>query len=647
MARKAGMSVGVEVARISVKVSPDTRNFRRELKHTLDEIEARNKLHIEAKLDTAGLGASMRSNMAELQAQAAKGIHVDVEVDLDRNRLQRLASDMSKQLADAGSKAGKSLGSGMQGGISGGPAGIAAIAVGVVGLLAPAVALASTALATLPGLVTAIAAPVAAITLGIDGLKKAAEQLKAPVDHLKVVMSKSAEDTFTPVLAKLKALFPALEAALPSVTQGLGKMADSLASTVTSGDGMRKIIGTIQGIAQGLTNAAPGVGSFASGFLGMAEVLSQKLPGVGKWFSEIGTQFDKWVTKVTSNGQLSTAFDNLGTTLKGIVDLVGSVADKGIELMADPNMASGFKNMLADLKVIVENLLPAGKIAFEAIAGTVGIVRGGIETVKMTIDGLVSAATFLPSKFMELATALGNTNWSALWDGLKVAASTAWESVKSTATEAFSSVVTSVVTAAGSIMAEVGSWPSKIGAALAGLAQAGTEAGKNLVQGLINGISGMIGGAIAKAKELASAVANAAKAALGIHSPSRVFHQLGEYTGEGFANGLESQADRLTSTARSMAESVSDEFQQGLTFGADGFSGGDPAVAGLLNAPIDFANATGKQFMSDLGISGEGFIPRAITEGINYVFNVRSVDEAISLRDREDMKRALGMGLGR
>ncbi len=184
--------------------------------------------------------------------------------------------------------------------------------------------------------------------------------------------------------------------------------------------------------------------------------------------------------------------------------------------------------------------------------------------------------------------------------------------------------------------------------ALASLAQEGINAGRNLVQGLINGISGMIGSAVAKARELASGVADAVKGFLGIHSPSKLFTEIGEYVGQGFDNGLQSQIAKLGKTARAMAETVTDEFHGGLKFGADGFStdSKDPmlqAAAGLGNVPIDFAKATGKQFMSDLGISGNGIISKAITEGIQYIFQVGSVDEAMSIKDRETSKNALSI----
>ncbi|ALA07838.1 tape measure protein [Mycobacterium phage ExplosioNervosa] len=60
-----------------------------------------------------------------------------------------------------------------------------------------------------------------------------------------------------------------------------------------------------------------------------------------------------------------------------------------------------------------------------------------------------------------------------------------------------------------------------------------------------------------------------------------------------------------------------------------------------LGVPGDFAKATVGQFMSDIGISGNGMISKALTEGVKYIFNIGSVDEAMSIKDREESKQAL------
>ena len=69
-----------------------------------------------------------------------------------------------------------------------------------------------------------------------------------------------------------------------------------------------------------------------------------------------------------------------------------------------------------------------------------------------------------------------------------------------------------------------------------------TAFGTMLMQGLANGISAGIAFVVEKAKAAANAVTDTAKSVLGIHSPSRVFAQLGGYTMQGLEQGLLSGA---------------------------------------------------------------------------------------------------------
>lgn len=61
----------------------------------------------------------------------------------------------------------------------------------------------------------------------------------------------------------------------------------------------------------------------------------------------------------------------------------------------------------------------------------------------------------------------------------------------------------------------------------------------NLIDGFVNGIKAGISRAVAAVSEMASAARKAAVDMLDIGSPSRVFAQLGQWTAEGFAGGVE------------------------------------------------------------------------------------------------------------
>lgn len=78
---------------------------------------------------------------------------------------------------------------------------------------------------------------------------------------------------------------------------------------------------------------------------------------------------------------------------------------------------------------------------------------------------------------------------------------------------------------------------------------AGKKVANNICTGLKNGLNSGKSSVSATAKAVAKAAYNAAKAALGIKSPSRMFAKLGEYTDAGFVKGLESGERDIYNTA--------------------------------------------------------------------------------------------------
>lgn len=96
-----------------------------------------------------------------------------------------------------------------------------------------------------------------------------------------------------------------------------------------------------------------------------------------------------------------------------------------------------------------------------------------------------------------------------------------------------------ITSAFGTLLGKVGALVKKIPTAIkSGLGNL-TSIGKNLITGLWNGIKSAFDSTISKVKALASKLPSAVKKVLGIHSPSRVFAEIGMYTGEGFALGIE------------------------------------------------------------------------------------------------------------
>ncbi|MCK1987167.1 hypothetical protein MPH48_03515 [Lysinibacillus fusiformis] len=83
-----------------------------------------------------------------------------------------------------------------------------------------------------------------------------------------------------------------------------------------------------------------------------------------------------------------------------------------------------------------------------------------------------------------------------------------------------------------------------------------TGIGKDIINGLIKGISAMTANAIESITGVVDGVVNTAKNLLGIHSPSRVFKQIGLWTGEGLVIGLDSSAPEVNKAMENIGNGI-------------------------------------------------------------------------------------------
>lgn len=82
------------------------------------------------------------------------------------------------------------------------------------------------------------------------------------------------------------------------------------------------------------------------------------------------------------------------------------------------------------------------------------------------------------------------------------------------------------------------------------------QAGKWVIEGLINGMKKKIDDAVNAVKNIGGKIIDAGKRVFDEHSPSRVFHQIGVFVGEGLANGIDSMGKKVEKSAVEMAERV-------------------------------------------------------------------------------------------
>lgn len=142
------------------------------------------------------------------------------------------------------------------------------------------------------------------------------------------------------------------------------------------------------------------------------------------------------------------------------------------------------------------------------------------------------------------------------------------------------------------------------------------ELGPDIIAGLQNGLSEGIGTVLAKIREIAEKVIEAAKAVLGIHSPSTKFIEIGKNCILGLINGLKEGLSSLIEAAGDIVQKLIDVFSE--------IDWGDVAFVGLLVGIGLLVN----KFLNIIGKFGNAFESFGkIGESISGVFN--SLSKAI------------------
>ena len=130
-----------------------------------------------------------------------------------------------------------------------------------------------------------------------------------------------------------------------------------------------------------------------------------------------------------------------------------------------------------------------------------------------------------------------------------------------------------------------------------------TSIGSNIIQGMVNGVTSAAGSLIDSVKGAVDDAINAAKNLLGIHSPSRVFRKIGQYTMQGAALGVDDDADVLLRSTDNAMRGMISTAQDIAMPGVNSTAGGESAVISWLaeNLPSIIAEFTPVMGESEFG----------------------------------------------
>lgn len=129
---------------------------------------------------------------------------------------------------------------------------------------------------------------------------------------------------------------------------------------------------------------------------------------------------------------------------------------------------------------------------------------------------------------------------------------------------AMSNFVSSVISGFVNAVSQVQSGMQRAYRTIVNFVSQFASAGMDLMRGLVRGIMNGMKWVVDAARNVAKSAVNAAKSALGIHSPSRVFKGIGQYVSQGLGIGIEKEGRHVVSGMGSMAQSITDAFNSNL-----------------------------------------------------------------------------------
>lgn len=359
-----------------------------------------------------------------------------------------------------------------------------------------------------------------------------------------------------------------LAAALLAIGTALGVLTGGFAVLMPA-------IGALVGLWPALVAAISGIG--APILLAVGAIV-----GLGLAFTKL------WQESETFRNTLTNVFNSIKDVVTSVLDVVVAFVQEKVSKIKEfwtqegQQILTAVENAFNGIKGVIEKVMPAVQFIIEyvwtaiqnVINGALDVIMGAVkvfsglftgdfskmwEGVKQIFSGAVDLIVGLMSlSFVgSLRTLLVNLGKSAfslmkgMWDdvarafsnGVKSANTSVVNFIKNIGTN-FKSLLTNTTQVFSNMWRSVVDSVTKLATgsvnAIKGLPAKFLQIGKELMQGLINGIKDMTQNAIGAITGVVNGVVEKAKSLLGIASPSKVFTQIGKWTGEGLEKGITS-----------------------------------------------------------------------------------------------------------
>lgn len=405
----------------------------------------------------------------------------------------------------------------------------------------------------------------------------------------------------------VKGIFSQLMTSLQPVFDAFGKLFGVIGDFIQKHSAVFLTILKVLGIALAAIVLAPLIAGFAA-FLAVIKLLSVVLGFINKHFEVIKKVFIAIV--ITALSPLIIAVGIIVIAFKALVAIVKTVWDvlttafnaiwavvsfvfSGIMLLWNTVLSPVFNAIIFVVSALFNIWTTIWTGIFQVVWTIVSTIAQIIFVIFMGIFNFILNTFLIPifNFFVAIFTAIWNTVttiFNAVYGFIAGIVSAIWN------------VITSVFNAIASFIASVFGWirdniiapiqqaynriAGIVGSikdtivnaiktainAVSGFVSDAVNAGKNLINGIVQGVGNAKDAVVNKIKEICQGALNAVKSFFGIHSPSRVMADMGNFMMQGLQNGVQKAGDAVVDAATSISERIQDGMQNSLQNVADG-----------------------------------------------------------------------------
>lgn len=357
-------------------------------------------------------------------------------------------------------------------------------------------------------------------------------------------------------------------------------------------EGIKDIFGDLK---EGLSTIWDSIKSIATNtwelikqaILGPITALLQIL--IGDWEGAESTLSQVWENIKTA---ASNIWNGIKDVIKTAMDTTHKVVEKIVNAIKDV-VVKTFETIKSKIKSVMDNIKSNIRNAWDNIKSTTSntvdnvksVVTNGFNTIKNTIQDIMNGV----KNIMQNA-----------WNSIKNFIQSAIDGIKSVVEGGMTGVKNSVKNGVSGAVSAAGSFVGSF-----------TSVGRNLIDGLVGGIKSMASRVASAARNVVQNAINAARSALQIRSPSRVFMKIGEFTGKGMEIGINDSSKGVVKSINSMAKDAVDGAKR------------IPEALDGLNSSYNFGINAG-------------------LEGVNRNISVKGLDSGVENKEPMTLKLVLG-----